>query len=185
MWTKVFFQVFEKLHKGFQSDLSIRLSRGQTIRDSWVNMKHFSVPYECIFHLVCIEFSVNAQFLHSSLSILFARTTYVSKRPNFAVKKLDCNRTFDSSNDDQGIFTIFTKYDYSVTMSILKCIFSPLLNFNSCQSTDIRWCGQASSWALRLLHVPATIFAHMEIFYKNFINIWWLKLTIFLWVNWS
>ena len=34
-------------------------------------MKHFSVPYECIFHLVYLVFSANAQFLHSKTILLF------------------------------------------------------------------------------------------------------------------
>ena len=33
-------------------------------------MKHFSVPYECIFHLGCIGFSANAQFSHGKTSLL-------------------------------------------------------------------------------------------------------------------
>ena len=43
-------------------------------------MKHFFVPYECIFHFICLEFSAHAQFWHNRTSILFARTTYVFKK---------------------------------------------------------------------------------------------------------
>ena len=41
---------------------------GLTIRNSKNPIKHFSVPYECIFHLGCIGFSVNVHKSFSSKS---------------------------------------------------------------------------------------------------------------------
>ena len=70
-------QATKQVARGFQSDLSFRLSRGQTKRDSSFIMKHFFAHYECIFHLVYIRLSANAQFWHNRTSILFARTPHV------------------------------------------------------------------------------------------------------------
>ena len=69
------------------SDLYSRLDSGQTSTDSRVHIKHFSVPYECSFHLVYVGFSAKAQFLHSSLSILLTRTTHV-QTVNFLLNPL-------------------------------------------------------------------------------------------------
>ena len=63
-----FFQTFDR---GFQGDLYSKLWGGQTIRDTRNLMESNSLPYECIFHLVCIMLSANAQFSHTKACVLF------------------------------------------------------------------------------------------------------------------
>ena len=58
-------------HRGFQGDLYSKLWGGQTIRDTINLMESNSLPYECIFHLVCIMLSANSQFSHTKTSVLF------------------------------------------------------------------------------------------------------------------
>ena len=75
---KKYFHDFEKLARGMKSDLCFSLICGKSVRDSRRLMKPFSLPYECIFHLMCIGFSASAQFSHRNIFELFARSTLVT-----------------------------------------------------------------------------------------------------------
>ena len=62
---------FEKLVRGMKKYLCFSLICGKSVGDSRNLMKPFSLPYECIFHLVCIMLSANAQFSHTKACVLF------------------------------------------------------------------------------------------------------------------
>ena len=59
-----YFHDFEKLGRGIERELCFSPICGKSVADSGNLMKPFSVPYEYIFHLICIGFSASAQFLH-------------------------------------------------------------------------------------------------------------------------
>ena len=70
---------FEKLARGIERDLFWGLICGKSVADSRNLMKPFSLPYECIFHLVYFVFSPNTQFWHSNIFEHLIGYTHVIK----------------------------------------------------------------------------------------------------------